>query len=228
MLYRKTTSIVLFGLFILCKAAYAGSLNYRHEYVDNGYSKDRIAISNTFKNGIGISIEAKFKSVDNNQPLSNLLSNGHEEQISWKKNLTPTFCISPSFSIESNSGESIYKPKFSIKYNLNNHSYLATSYKLEYHKTPSTTVRTNDRVGKYDLLVGYSFGKYQTEFDYTYAKSFDQKIRTNNKDYSVEYNEKIAYVLNNAWAPFIEIGNIGVKNSDKRLTRMRIGVNYNF
>lgn len=220
---------ITLALSILSFPVFSGTLNYRHEYIDNGVSKDRISVSNTFKNGIAVSLEAKFRSDGkNSQPFSDLLGNGHEEQISWQKKISPSLSFTPAFSIESNEEKSIYKPKIQFKYTFENLSYVAAAYRIEFHKNPSSSLKPDDEVNKYDLFIGYPFGNFKTEFNYTYAKSTKNQIRNNNKVYSAEYNQKISYSLNKFWSPFIEIGNIGIKKNNDRLTRMRIGFAYNF
>lgn len=226
MISRKIVAAII--LSIITSSSFSANLNYRHEYVDNGFNKDRLAFSNTFSNGIGISIEAKFRSDNSNQAFSNTMGNGHEEKLSWKKNLTPNIMITPSFAIESSDSASTYKPRIQAQYTFKNSAYLAASYRFEKKKIASSSDKPEDNVNKYDLFIGYPIGKFKTEFNYTYARSTENQIRTNNKVYSSEYNEKIAYTLNKLWSPFIEIGNVGVKNNDNRLTRFRVGISYNF
>ena len=52
--------------------------------------------------------------------------------------------------------------------------------------------------------------------------------RNDNKPYSQEYNLKVAYKLDKNWAPYGELGNVGVNDRSDRQTRFRVGVAYSF
>jgi hypothetical protein len=52
--------------------------------------------------------------------------------------------------------------------------------------------------------------------------------RNDNKPYSQEYNVKLAYKLDKNWAPYGEVGNVGVNDRSDRQTRFRVGVAYSF
>ena len=71
-------------------------------------------------------------------------------------------------------------------------------------------------------------GDFRTELNYVYAKSTEGTVRENGKDYSNEYNAKLAYKLDKNWSPYVEVGNVGVKATDERQTRFRVGVAYSF
>lgn len=38
----------------------------------------------------------------------------------------------------------------------------------------------------------------------------------------------MAYKWDKNWAPYFEVGNVGVKSTDERQTRLRVGVAYSF
>jgi len=86
----------------------------------------------------------------------------------------------------------------------------------------------DNKVNKFDAWVGWAMGDWRTELNYVYAKSTEDVIRENNKTYSNEYNVKLAYKWDKNWAPYGEVGNVGVKNTDERQTRFRVGVAYTF
>lgn len=72
------------------------------------------------------------------------------------------------------------------------------------------------------------FGDWRTELNYVYARSSEGNARNNNKPYSQEYNVKVAYKIDKNWAPYGEVGNVGVNDRDDRQTRFRVGVAYSF
>jgi hypothetical protein len=92
----------------------------------------------------------------------------------------------------------------------------------------------DDKVNKVDTWVGWAMGDWRAELNYVYARSTiadDQHkslYRNNNKPYSTEYNAKLAYKWDKNWSPYFEVGNVGVKSTDERQTRLRVGVAYSF
>ncbi|STQ09505.1 Oligogalacturonate-specific porin [Enterobacter cloacae] len=72
------------------------------------------------------------------------------------------------------------------------------------------------KLNRGDAWVGWVMGDWRTELNYVYAKSTEGMVRNNNKDYSTEYNAKLAYKWDKNWAPYVEVGNVGVKESDER------------
>ncbi|WP_043013319.1 oligogalacturonate-specific porin KdgM family protein, partial [Citrobacter rodentium] len=93
---------------------------------------------------------------------------------------------------------------------------------------PSSDNKDDDKVNRGDAWIGWVMGDWRTELNYVYAKSTEGEIRNNNKTYSNEYNAKLAYKWDKNWAPYVEVGNVGVKTTDERQTRFRVGVAYSF
>ncbi|NEY30603.1 porin, partial [Escherichia coli] len=69
---------------------------------------------------------------------------------------------------------------------------------------------------------------------YVYARSTvadDQHhgtYRHNNKPLSAAYTAKLAHKTDKNWSPYSEVGTVGVKSTDERQTRLRVGVAYSF
>ena len=109
-------SLVLAALCGMSFAATAVTIDLRHEFIDGGKSDksnaDRVSVSHRFANGLGFTVEAKWRSGGDNgsQPYSDVVGNGHEDTISWRWKATSNFFLTPGFTIESNDSRSIYKP----------------------------------------------------------------------------------------------------------------------
>lgn len=221
------------GVAVLCGVsvvAQAVTVDLRHEYIDSGINADRVAVSHRFDNGLGFSVEAKWKSGGTNkdEPFSDLVGSGHEDQISWRWKATPNISLTPALTVESNDSRTIWKPNLHAQYSFDNGFYVAARYRFEYTRNPNDSNKEDDKVNRGDAWVGYALGDWRTELNYVYAKS-DHQIRSNNKKDSEEYNVKLAYKWDKNWAPYAELGNVsGSKSTDERQTRYRVGVAYSF
>ncbi|STQ09503.1 Oligogalacturonate-specific porin [Enterobacter cloacae] len=54
-------SLVVASLIGTSFAAQAVTVDLRHEYIDSGANADRVSVSHRFANGVGFSVEAKWK-----------------------------------------------------------------------------------------------------------------------------------------------------------------------
>ena len=87
---------------------------------------------------------------------------------------------------------------------------MAARYRYEYTRYPSSSNKDDDKVNRGDAgRLGYGRLAYRTEL--CLCKSTEGMVRNNNKDYSTEYNAKLAYKWDKNWAPYVEVGNVGVK-----------------
>jgi len=224
-------SLVLTSLVGASFAAQAVTVDLRHEYIDSGSNADRVAVSHRFGNGFGFSVEAKWKSGGDkaDRPFSDMVGNGHEDQISWRWKATDNIALTPGFTLESNDSRTIYKPFLHAQYSFDNGFYVAARYRYDYTRYPSSAEKDDDKVNRGDAWLGWVMGDFRTELNYVYAKSSEGTIRSNNKDYSEEYNAKLAYKIDKNWSPYVEVGNVnGSKTTDERQTRFRLGVAYSF
>ncbi|HAT1570985.1 MAG: oligogalacturonate-specific porin KdgM family protein [Kluyvera cryocrescens] len=224
-------------MMALCGASFAASavtVDLRHEFIDGGKTDktnaDRVSVSHRFANGFGFSVEAKWKSGGDNtdKPYADFIGNGHEESISYQYKFNKNFSVQPGFNIESNDSRSIYKPNLRVQYSFDNGFYVAARYRYDYTRYPSNANKDDDKVNRGDAWAGYVFGDWRTELNYVYARSTEGNARNNNKPYSQEYNVKVAYKIDKNWAPYGEVGNVGVNDRDDRQTRFRVGVAYSF
>ncbi|MCD9456707.1 KdgM family porin OmpK26 [Klebsiella pneumoniae] len=227
-------SLVLAALCGMSFAATAVTIDLRHEFIDGGKSDksnaDRVSVSHRFANGLGFTVEAKWRSGGDNgsQPYSDVVGNGHEDTISWRWKATSNLFLTPGFTIESNDSRSLYKPHLHAQYSFDNGFYVAARYRYEYTRYPNNAGKDDDKVNRGDAWAGFVLGDWRTELNYVYARSSEGVSRNDNKPYSQEYNVKVAYKLDNNWSPYGEIGNVGVNDRSDRQTRFRVGVAYSF
>lgn len=227
-MFKKTLAVAV--LCCTSIAAHAVTVDLRHEYTDDEQNKDRVAVSHRFANGFGFGVEAKWKSGGNNpnQPYSEIVGNGHEENISWQWKANKNFSLTPAFNIESNDSRSIYKPSLRAQYSFDNGFYIAARYRHDYTRYPNNVKKDDDKVNRGDAWVGYALNDWRFELNYLYKRS-EHNIRANNKKWDDEYNMKVAYKLDKNWAPYAELGNVkGSNTTDERQTRYRVGVAYSF
>lgn len=221
------------GLALLCGASFSASavtIDLRHEYRDDGANADRVAVSHRFDNGFGFSVEAKWKSGGTNQdqPFTDVIGNGHEDQVSWQWKANKNIAITPGLTLESTDSKTIYKPFLNAQYSFDNGFYVAARYRYEYTRFPNNAGKNDDTVNRGDAWLGYVLGDWRAELNYVYSRS-EHNIRANNKKASDEYNLKVAYRVDKNWAPYVELGNIsGSTKTDERQTRYRVGVAYSF
>ena len=115
-------SLLLASLISASFAASAVTIDLRHEYIDSGSSDksnaDRVSVSHRFANGLGFTVEAKWRSGGDNgsQPYSDVVGNGHEDTISWRWKATDNIALTPAFTIESTDSRTIYKPNLHVQY----------------------------------------------------------------------------------------------------------------
>lgn len=228
MLKKALGVVVLCGVSVVAQAV---TVDLRHEYVDAGLHGDRALVSHRFENGLGFSVEAKWKSggTDKDQPFADLVGSGHEESINWRWAANKNIALTPGLNIESNDSKTTWKPYVHAQYSFDNGFYVAARYRYEYTRYPNdNTKNEDDKVNRGDLWAGFALGDWRTELNYVYAKS-DHQVRSNNDKDSDEYNLKVAYKIDKNWAPYAEVGNVlGSKTTDERQTRYRVGVGYSF
>lgn len=231
-MFKKTLAVAV--LCCTSIAAQAVTVDLRHEFIDGGKTDstnaDRVAVSHRFANGFGFGVEAKWKSGGDNtdQPFSDFVGNGHEENITWQWKANKNFSVTPGFNIESNDSRSIYKPNLRVQYSSDNGFYVAARYRYDYTRFPANAKKDDDKVNRGDAWAGFVMGDWRTELNYVYARSTEGTARNNNKPYSQEYNVKLAYKLDKNWSPYGEVGNVGVNDRSDRQTRLRVGVAYSF
>ncbi len=136
-MFKKTLGLA--SLIGASFAAQAVTVDLRHEYIDSGTNADRVAVSHRFDNGVGFSVEAKWKSGGDkaDQPFSDVVGNGHEDSLSWRWKATNNIAITPAMTLESTDSRTIYKPNIHVQYSFENGFYVAARYRYEYTRYPA-------------------------------------------------------------------------------------------
>ena len=223
--------LMTFGMLAFASAsAHAVTVDLRHEYTDDSKAqKDRVLISHRFANGFGFSVEAKSKSggEHSRKVFNDVVDNGSEYVVSYQFNATSEIAIQPGLALETSSSKSIYKPYIRGQYNFSNGIYFAVRYRYEYVRDTSVD-KDDEHINRGDVWLGYKTGAWAFEGNYLYKKSEDVNRYDNGKD-DYELNFKTAYSIDKNWKPYVEIGNVSVRNTtDERQTRYRVGVQYSF
>lgn len=209
----------------------AANLDYRHEYADRTrINKDRIAIIEKLPNGIGFYVDASVKSggVDGEQDkhLSDLVANAIELGVSYNYKVTDHFVLQPGFIFESGPDTSIYKPYLRGQYNFDSGVYMAGRYRYDYARK-TANYNDDEKTNRFDTYIGYVFDELKLEYNFTWMDS--DQIKFDNKKTNYEHNVALAWKLNKSFTPYVEVGNVAVRNNtDERQTRYRVGLQYHF
>lgn len=215
-------TIVLF--FIIGGIAHADTLDYRHEYIDNGKNKDRLKLTHKFDSGVKFSVEVRWKGAQ--KPYNNIQGDGHKETIAYDYKLYDFFTVSPELAIQSNENALTYKPAVDLR--LNTPSYGYTGFKFTYEYTKESENKPKTEVDKSEVYAGKKFGPVDVKLNYTYKQSPDTVLSNNNKNDS-QYRFMLNYDVNKSFTPYLEVANVsGSKTKNERQTRYRVGIKYNF
>ncbi|EKY5004673.1 porin [Citrobacter amalonaticus] len=227
---NKRMTISAVAILVSCNVLAAESvIDLRHDYFDDGkINKDRIYFAHRFDNQFGFSVETRYKSSgdDANEPFNELDNNGSEATISYRFILNPKMYLIPAFNIDSNSGNTIYKPNLLLGTILGNGFYLNLRYRYDYTLQDNEDLN-NKATGRYDAWLGYKTGDWKFEYNFVYLHANTDIYNESHADY--EHDMKVAYSVTKNWAPYIEIGNVSVyRLQDDRQTRFRIGFQYTY
>lgn len=205
------------------------SLDARHEYLDDSkQNKDRLLLSHRFNNGIGFSVETKFKSGgdDRRKPMHHMESSSNEFTLSDQFHLDANWSLQPGLALETSSDKETWKPMLRLQRDFANGVYIAARYRYEYSHISSADAH-NEHVNRGDVWLGYKWDAWKVEYNYLYKHS--DQIRFNKGRWDYEQNIKLGRTLARHWMPYIEVGNVSVsKNTRERQTRFRIGISWNY
>lgn len=218
-------------------AASAASINLRHEYMpdrDSNPHRDRITVSHRFANGVGFSVEAKWRHQDSSSN-EGMTSSGHEVGVSYNYKINDTFTIQPSYAADSSAdGNSI-----THKYNVRGIAKITDNWgaNLRYrygYASDSRVDRDNSSYHQFNLVNTYSvsWGRIGMDLEYKDLESGKGGWKDKDQDHLVnffgEYDQ-----FESGWVPFAEVGfltndnnNNGIK--DDHSIRYRVGVKYSF
>lgn len=228
---KKITPIV-FLLTFLSTNTFSTTLDYRHEYFDDYNShRDRIQVAHRFGNNLGFVLETKYRSggSKNGEAYSDLVSNGTEAEINYFYKVNNTYSLLPGLLQWSSSDYSSWRPFIRLNYKVNDDLTLSARYRYEYTRYDDKSIKNDDITHRGDAWIAYSLSDtWRAEYNYVYKQSEDNNLY-NNKKNDYEHNIKIDYKWSASWTPYIEAGNVSVRNSaSDRQTRLRLGVKYTF
>lgn len=228
----KLLTLMLVSVVNFC--AMAMSLDLRHEWQDTnkGNHKDRMLVSHRFANGLGFSLEAKWRQDSSDptldKPYHEQVSDGTEAVVSYQHRFDDAFTLQPGFSLESSSNNNGYRPYLRAQYNLTRDLNIAGRYRYEYNRTTSKGSEGDEKTNRGDFWLSYAFHKdWSVEYNYVYKRSNKVIFDGGKNDY--EHNVTLAYKWNKSWKPYIEVGNVKQDSkNDNRQTRYRVGLNYSW
>ncbi|WP_041395415.1 oligogalacturonate-specific porin KdgM family protein [Photobacterium profundum] len=221
-------------LALMSTAASATSINLRHEYMpdrEGDQHRDRITVSHRFDNGIGFSVEAKWRHQDD-EFLRGVKSGGHEVGVSYNYKVTDRFTLQPSYAADASSTGTTHK------YNIRGITKITDNWsanlRLRYGDSRRTDGGTNRSYHQLNLVTDYklSWGKVGVDLEYKDLESGAGGWKDKDSDHLVnffgEYNQ-----FESGWIPFMEVGILTHKSDDsaykdEHALRYRFGVKYNF
>lgn len=218
------------------------TVDYRHE-LKSEYKEnfDRICIIGAFENGVGFYVDSSFKSgserpsnpeYDEGQ-WGDFVTNATEMSIWWRYKFEGTgFSITPGLVTESTSETTGYKPYLRLQYNTDMGLWFAGRVRYDYWRYDDE--RADQRNGRFDAWVGYNYGNFGINYNYTYMKALNdmadgsERVMFDNKDHNYEHNVAMNYRMG-PWNPYIEFGDVSVNSkTDDRQLRLRVGIQYTF
>ncbi|WGW01396.1 oligogalacturonate-specific porin KdgM family protein [Vibrio sp. YMD68] len=220
-------------LALTSASASAASINLRHEYMpdrDGDQHRDRITVSHRFANGIGFSVEAKWKHDDDNF-LGGLKSGGHEVGVSYNYKINDTFTLQPSYAADVSSTSATHK------YNIRAIAKITDNWGANVRYRYGDQRRVNSDNSSYhqiNVVTDYrlSWGKVGVDLEYKDLESGQGGWKDKDQDHLVNFFGEYS-LLESGWVPFAEIGFVtndkndnGVK--DDHSIRYRVGVKYSF
>lgn len=222
--------------------------DYRHEYRgEYGENFDRICLIGAFENGIGFYVDSSFKSGSERPNAGedtlpqgysegqegDFVTNATEMSLWWGYKIADTgFTITPGIITESTSETTGYKPYLRLQYNTDFGLWFAIRPRYDYWRYDND--KADQKNGRIDAWVGYSYGNFGINYNYTYMWALNDnadgstRYMFDNKEHNYEHNIAMNYRFGK-WNPYIEIGDISVaSNRDDRQLRLRLGIQYTF
>lgn len=228
---KLLTSTLLLALS--STAAFATTINLRHEYMpdrEGDQHRDRITVSHRFDNGIGFSVEAKWRHHDD-QFMSGVKSGGHEVGVSYNYKLNDMFTLQPSYAADASATSTTHK------YNIRTIAKITDNWSANFRYRYGDQRRIdndNSSYHQFNLVNQYnlSWGRVGVDLEYKDLQSGAGGWKDSDSDHLVnffgEYNQ-----FSSGWIPFAEVGFLthkseGAAYKDEHTLRYRFGVKYNF
>lgn len=251
-------SIVATATPAMAKEGGTWTLDYRHRFEDVSKRHfDRLCVIGAFDNGISFYIDQAFKSGSDkaggpeSDQWGDFTTHATEMMVGWTYKFQGTgFSIQPGLVTESTPNTTAYKPFVRVQYNTDFGAWVAVRGRYDYARNDYakevknsqgqvigyTPVQDNKTV-RGDLWLGYNYGNFGINYDFTYYHSLDEdyagknRKMQNNKSWGIEHEVTASYTIGQ-WKPYIQVANladpyVGNKTSDRQ-TRYAVGVAYTF
>ncbi|MBM7037193.1 oligogalacturonate-specific porin KdgM family protein [Vibrio ulleungensis] len=218
---------------IAATAVSATSINLRHEYNTTGgdyKNRDRITVAHRFDNGIGFSVEAKWKHKDGGF-LTDMVSNGHEVGMSYNYKIGESFTLQPAYAADSSADGTAVTHKYNLRgiQQITDNWDASLRYRYGDKRAPEGD---NSNYHQLNFVTSYKLGWGKVGMDLEYKDLEEGGYKDKASDHLVnffgEYNG-----FESGWIPFAEVGvvtwdknNDGTKETHGM--RYRVGVKYNF
>ncbi|KHT64856.1 porin [Photobacterium gaetbulicola] len=214
-------------------SAFATTINLRHEYMpdrDGDKHRDRISVSHRFDNGIGVSVEAKWRH-DDDEFVRKMKSGGHEVGLSYNYKINNNFTIQPSYAADVSSSKTVHK------FNIRGITKITDDWgaSLRYRYGWDRPVSGDDSgYHQLNLVTDYklSWGKVGVDLEYKDLESGKGGWKDKDRDHLINFFGEYS-LLSSGWVPFVEVGALtfdkdGDGYKDDYAIRYRFGMKYSF
>ncbi len=243
---------------LLAGAVSATTLDYRHEYREDGNQVDRVKLGDGWKINnkwkTNISFEIKFQSEDNDDGDNDALLNrsyltAAEVDMGLTYKINKNWVIKPGMPILLDDNENTFKPQVRLQHksDFGLTSALRVRYEIHNYVNDYTKGNMDDEDIKHEhkLKITYTgaykikkFPDLKVSWEANYWESLDNVHQANEENWDYDYGLIIGYQLGD-FRPYAEFWNIKDGNSDKttaapnggndhRQGKYRIGIKYYF
>ncbi|MEI8635085.1 oligogalacturonate-specific porin KdgM family protein [Vibrio sp. PP-XX7] len=153
-------------------AAHAATLNLRQEFTpammaNLPVTKERVAVSHRFKNGVGFEVEAKWKS-KNEDAYGEQVSGGHQANVSYVYKLNERWSLKPQYKWESDSSTVNHQFNLTAGYKINSDWDVSFRHRYNY---ANVVDGQNKHYNRWTFAAGYAgveHWKFGATVDYTF------------------------------------------------------------
>ncbi len=220
----------------------ATTLDYRHEYKEDGSQSDRVkmstgwTINEKWKTNVGF--EIKFKSADPDDAVDRSYLTGAEVDMGLTYKINDNWVLKPGMPVYIDDDENTFKPQLRLQYQSDFGLTSALRVRYEIHNFVGESDDNDDGLGttspngptnmsgeflkhEHKLKITYT-GAYivkqlpnlKVSWEANYWESLDDVHQANEENWDYDYGIVIGYQLGN-FRPYAEFWNIKDGNSDK-------------
>ncbi len=221
----------------------ATSLDYRHEYKEDGSQSDRVKMGDGWKINdkwkTNVSFEIKFKSEDGDDALDRSYLTGAEVDMGLTYKINNNWVIKPGMPVYLDDDENLFKPQVRLQHKSDFGLTSALRVRYEIHNYVFDGAKTNldgeEVKHEHKLKITYT-GAYKIKplpdlkvsWEANYVESLDNVKLYDGDNWQYDYGLIVGYQLGD-FRPYGEIWNVQESSStDKRQARYRIGLKYYF